>query len=241
MFWDEAREGKWHFVWPFKWRLAENTLFHWRHVTPEEFILCYPFRHGPDCLSLGAILTEPFDPLSRTEVDCDIPEQEVREATEVHTRISVESVRRTLISEQTLKNDMVVDALTTSSFLPTHAYVAEQLQSLFVNFNGAQTVYLVTGLKVAKGFQMYESTSKSGAESRSADPRESWLDRPVGVLFAYRLHAIRRSRHKRVFLDGVFQSGDLSSFTVLCSYIECPFLKGNVPPVWKRTQKSISH
>lgn len=172
LFRGEARESNWNFVWPFKWEVAKGIL---AQPPSKIWLACYSFRHPRDCLSLGAILREPSDPMSQIGEDCYVRGQEVTTKTEQNVR-HVPFIQNQ--SEKVYANKII-----TSTFSPSQSWVKERLEPIMKDHAALKKVYLVTGLKVAKGFRVLELLSGSGTAQ----------DLRSDILFAYSLRKVQVS------------------------------------------------
>lgn len=212
LFRGESRSGKWNFVWPFKWRVNNDRLRAW---AVGDYVFCSPPSQNTDLVSLGAVLTEPFDPTSRVGPRPEAPERveslvlqgasfEVSTATTI-ADISILGWYRKVHNEW-----LTTHGLKTLSFDPSapslSPYVMRLLQDQLVVAGGKQArgVYMVTGVKIARDLSIYGYHSKNFRNlDLYSDPEKEVLFSSGGeVLLAYRLHMVRWSRRKRAFVLG---------------------------------------
>lgn len=181
LFRGEAQEGNWNFVWPFKWEIAKKSIL----VQPT-WLACYSFGHHPDCLSLGAILRKASDPTSQIAANCDIRAQEVK--------TTIWRIGRFCSLIQSLFGKIVADEITTSTFSPSQSWVKEKLEEIMKipGERKTRTLYLVTGLKVAKGFRAPRPAypEKAVTSPGSGPARKSRSD----ILYAYSLRKVSLHR-----------------------------------------------
>lgn len=218
LFRDESRKGKWNFVWPFKWRVNNDPLRAW---AVGDYFFCSPPSQDSNLLSLGALLTEPFDPTSQVGARPHAPEWV--ESSQLHDA-SFQVSTPTMIRDMSIlgwhreiNNEwLTTHSLKTSSFEPSAPslapYVAGRLRDQPRGTRGEQArgLYMVTGVKIARDLAIYRLISKSVRPAdfnADSDPGKDVLFSSGGeVLLAYRLHMVRWSRRKRAFvLDGVYR------------------------------------
>lgn len=209
LFSNEAVNGDWHFVWPFKWRVNRDRL---RGLLVNDYVFCSPPNKDPDILSLGALLTEPFDQNSQIGAVLYAPDgvkslvhrdvtQEISTGKTTRTVLSLENlgIGATVGIEHSLQayeEKSVADELRTTSLelgppLSELNMVAGHQDPSFLK-SGKQTLYMVTGIQVAKGVTISVANSRPGTDDLFHSESE--------VLLAYRLHVVRRSRRKGPFL-----------------------------------------
>lgn len=231
LFRDEKRSGKWHFVWPFKLTVV-NDLIPWATyaVMGEDYTPCYRFRHEPTLLPLGAILTDPFDLASGIGahwpsvegrgVELDV-EEEVKHSSRqnyalewsfgVGSWFGLGSV----LDRVTIQ-DFRAHNLATSHFDPKLAAfttaITDRIQDPLVKAHrGTQTVYMVTGTKVAELLHIVHNASKMYSDGWLGWRRDSELEfqSDSEILIGYRLYSFRWSRREGTFvMDDIYRIGD---------------------------------
>lgn len=213
----EIRKGKSRFVWPFKWEIAKNTLL---ARVAGDYVLCFTQNHDPSFLTLGAMLTEPFDANSQVGAEHDAPDR-VQPLVKKNQSYSESVLKKSPGFESSKVEEIFMTKLSTSSFdpreLPRKSYVAGRLEDplIVASISRLQAVYMVTGIKVAEGLTISESSHVSynmhadvpgGVEaqmgvSRGNESRSALTADNKQFLFAYQLHIFRWSRLRGKFVD----------------------------------------
>lgn len=214
LFCDEARSG--NFVWPLKWDVNDDLLL---MLTVKDHVFCSPPVHDPDILSsisLGALLTEPFDPTSKVGAAPDVPEEVERSN---RSNVPIDVYPKTTVDAFATLGHMASSGVSASFGYRNHTYKRRLSANLLSSTkllapdlktyefrdpqgaaNGEQGLYMVTGVMIAKGLTEHHS-SLFGEGAHIASEITSGSD----VLLAYRLHIVRWSRSKGAFvLEGVY-------------------------------------
>lgn len=205
LFRSEKRRGKWNFMWPFRWHVNRD---HLRALVVGDYVFCSPPREEFIHIPLGACLTEPFDPASQFGVILPASEA-VHEICDTNTTSVVSNetsgVMPIIGSYKTVHKEWLkTDSLKTSSFDPSSSslspHVARWLQDQLLLAGGeqARSLYMVTGVKIAKNLAIHRYISEN---SRVSEDKTLFAS-PGEVLLAYRLHMLRWSRRERTFVFG---------------------------------------
>lgn len=221
LFRHEAQRGKWNFVWPFRWQVNPD---HLRGLTVKDYVFCSPPNEDPNILSLGALLTEPFDPNSQIRGVYYDPvggvswqdlyvSREVSTGTTIGLSLGYSGIGAHAgfeYSFKTYRERFKADRLRTSEFKPgsllSESHVMSRPHDRSLLTSGKQALYMVTGIQVAKGLTISAPSSEPqslifpilNSRSGTSDLFHSESE----VLLAYRLHIVRRSRHKGAFILG---------------------------------------